>query len=239
MARSALTGAPPGSPPAGRRQGANRRKVRAVRDRLRAAYGRPVHAPHGAPVDELVLTVLSQNTSDRNRDRAYLRLRRRLGSWEEVRRADIAEIEHAIRPGGLAPTKAVRIARILDALEGDDLQWLRHAGVAEGRAFLCGLPGVGRKTAACVLLFSFGLHDVPVDTHIHRVGVRVGLFAERASLEECHDDLTRLTDAGEAYEVHTALIRHGRRTCTARAPRCRACPLLAVCPFGRERRSGA
>ena len=96
----------------------------------------------------------------------------------------------------------------------------------EGRDFLCSLPGVGRKTAACVLLFSYGLHDVPVDTHVHRVGVRLGLFGERDSLESCHDELNRLTGPDDGYEVHMALIRHGRRTCSARAPRCGECPLL-------------
>jgi endonuclease-3 len=215
-----------------------RRRLRAIRDRLRAAYGRPLPRPHRAPVDELVLTVLSQNTNDRNRDVAYHRLRERFSGWSEVRAAPVAQIEEAIRPGGLAPTKAVRIRRILEALDGDDLSWLAGAPVAEGREFLLSLPGVGRKTAACVLLFSYGLHDVPVDTHVHRVGTRLGLFAERASLEECHDELNRLSDPGDGYEVHVALIRHGRRTCTARGPRCLECPLLGVCPYGRARTKG-
>lgn len=214
---------------------ADRRRLRAIRDRLRRAYGRPEPRPHGAPVDELVLTVLSQNTSDRNRDVAYRRLRERFASWAEAREVEPAAIEEAIRPGGLAPTKSVRIRRILDALDGDHLRWLAEAPVAQGRDFLCTLPGVGRKTAACVLLFSYGLHDVPVDTHVHRVGVRLGLFDAKASLERCHDELNRLTPPGDGYEVHTALIRHGRRTCTARAPRCSECPLLGLCPFGRAR----
>ncbi|MDQ3720544.1 MAG: DNA lyase [Actinomycetota bacterium] len=214
---------------------ADRRRLRAIRDRLRRAYGRPEPRPHGAPVDELVLTVLSQNTSDRNRDVAYRRLRDRFASWGEAREAEPAAIEEAIRPGGLAPTKSVRIRRLLEALDDDDLHWLGEAPVAEGRDFLCALPGVGRKTAACVLLFSYGLHDLPVDTHVHRVGVRLGLFDAKASLERCHDELNRLTPPGDGYEVHTALIRHGRRTCTARAPRCGECALLSLCPFGRAR----
>ncbi len=212
-----------------------RRRLLAIRNRLRRAYGRPQPRPHGAPVDELVLTVLSQNTSDRNRDVAYRRLRERFASWGEVREAEPAAIEEAIRPGGLAPTKSVRIRRILDALGDDDLSRLAEEPVEEGRDFLCTLPGVGRKTAACVLLFSYGFHDVPVDTHVHRVGVRLGLFDAKASLERCHDELNRLTRPGDGYEVHTALIRHGRRTCTARAPRCGECPLLSLCPFGRAR----
>jgi endonuclease III len=217
---------------------ADKRRLRAIRDRLRAYYGRPVLRPHRAPVDELVLTVLSQNTNDRNRDVAYARLRERFGGWAEVRDAPTAEVEDAIRPGGLAPTKAGRIQEILRALADDDLSWLETAPVEEGRRFLCELPGVGRKTAACVLLFSYGLPDVPVDTHVYRVGTRLGLFRPGASFEEAHDELLRLA-GDDAYEIHTLLLRHGRRLCTARAPRCGECPLLRICPYGRARVKGA
>ncbi len=211
----------------------DRRRIRAIRDRLRAAYGKPELEPHRAPVDELILTVLSQNTNDRNRDIAYGRLRERFGSWEEVRDAPQAEVEEAIRPGGLAPTKSKVIQNILRALDGDDLAWLETAAVEEGREYLCSLPGVGRKTAACVLLFSYGLPDVPVDTHVFRVGTRLGIFRPGASFEEAHDEMLRFAD--EAYELHVSLIRHGRRTCTARNPGCPECPLLSICPYGRER----
>jgi endonuclease-3 len=213
---------------------ADRRRVSTIRRRLRAEYGRPELRPHRRPVDELVLTVLSQNTNDRNRDVAYGRLRERFASWAEVRDAPVDEVEEAIRPGGLAPTKAVRIQEILRALGDDDLAWMEAAPVEEGRDYLCALPGVGRKTAACVLLFSYGLPDVPVDTHVYRVGTRLGIFRPGASFEEAHDELLRLADSPEdAYELHVLLIRHGRRTCTARAPRCPGCPLLRVCPYGR------
>src|SRR5215208_2884529 len=211
---------------------ADRRKVRAILDRLRREYGRPVLRPHRAPVDELVLTVLSQNTIDRNRDVAYTRLRERFESWDEVREAPVEEIEDAIRPGGLAPTKAVRIQQILQALD-DGLEWLEDAPVEEGRAYLESLPGVGRKTAACVLLFSFGLPEIPVDTHVYRVGSRLGLFRPGASFDEAHDEILRLADPDDAYELHVLLIRHGRRTCIARAPHCSGCPLRRMCPYGR------
>jgi endonuclease-3 len=201
-------------------------------ERLRAAYGKPELEPHGAPVDELVLTVLSQNTNDRNRDVAYGRLRERFPGWAAVRDAPQDEIEEAIRPGGLAPTKSKVIQNILRALDGDDLAWLETAAVEEGREYLCSLPGVGRKTAACVLLFSYGLPDVPVDTHVFRVGTRLGLFRPGASFEEAHDEMLRFAD--EAYELHVSLIRHGRRTCTARNPECPECPLLSLCPYGRK-----
>jgi endonuclease III len=213
----------------------DRRRLRAIRDRLRAEYGRPVLRPHRAPVDELVLTVLSQNTNDRNRDVAHARLRERFASWAEVRDAPVREVEEAIRPGGLAPTKAKRIQEILRGLGDDDLGWLESAPIDEARRYLCSLPGVGRKTAACVLLFSYGRPDVPVDTHVYRVGTRLGLFRPGASFAEAHDELLRLADPQDAYEIHVGLIRHGRRVCTARAPRCPECPLLRLCPYGRER----
>lgn len=214
---------------------ADRRKVRAIRDRLRREYGRPVLRPHHAPVDELILTVLSQNTNDRNRDVAYGRLRERFSSWAEVREASVEEVEDAIRPGGLAPTKAVRIKQILDAVGDDNLAWLEEAPLGEARDYLCDLPGVGRKTAACVLLFSYGRPDVPVDTHVYRVGTRLGLWPERTSLEQAHDGMLRLVDPEDAYELHVLLIRHGRRTCTARNPDCETCPLRRMCPEGRRR----
>jgi endonuclease-3 len=214
---------------------ADRRRLRTIRDRLRREYGRPVLRAHRAPIDELILTVLSQNTNDRNRDVAWARLRERFPSWGAVREAPTQEIEDAIRPGGLAPTKAVRIKRILEALGEDDLCWLEEAPLQEARDYLCDLPGVGRKTAACVLLFSFGRPEVPVDTHVYRVSSRLGLIRAGASFDEAHDEMLRLVDPGDAYEVHVLLIRHGRRTCIAREPRCAECPLRRMCPEGRRR----
>jgi endonuclease-3 len=216
---------------------ADRRRLRRIADRLAGEYGRPVLRPHRAPVDELVLTVLSHNTNDRNRDVAYSRLRERFPAWDAVRVAPVEEIEEAIRPGGLAPTKSVRIKEILEAIGADDLCWLADAPLYEARSYLCALPGVGRKTAACVLLFSFGRPDVPVDTHVYRVGGRLGLWPEKAPLDKAHDELTRLCgeDGAFAYEAHVLLIRHGRRTCVARSPRCAECPLRRMCPEGRRR----
>jgi endonuclease-3 len=216
---------------------ADRRRLRRITDRLAREYGRPVLRPHRRPIDELVLTVLSQNTNDRNRDVAYFRLRERLPSWDAVREAPVEEIEDAIRPGGLAPTKSVRIKQILEAIGEDDLLWLADAPLDDARAYLCALPGVGRKTAACVLLFAFGRPDPPVDTHVYRVGGRLGLWPAKAPLVAAHDELARLCgDDGEfAYEAHVLLIRHGRRTCVARTPRCPECPLRRMCPEGRRR----
>ena len=207
-------------------------RVRRIRDRLREVYGRPIAPPHGHGLDELILTVLSQSTNDRNRDVAFLRLRDRFGSWDAVRDAPNAEVEEAIRPGGISKVKSVRIQEILRELDGDDLSSLARASVEEGRERLVALPGVGRKTAACVLLFAFGKRDVPVDTHVSRVGTRLGLFREKAPFEELHDTMLEITPRGQELELHVNMLRHGRRTCHARRPDCGNCDLLRMCPFG-------
>jgi endonuclease-3 len=207
------------------------RRVRAIRDRLRKVYGVPAAPPHHRPVDELILTVLSQSTNDRNRDIAFLALRERFGSWAAVRDAPVEDVEAAIRPGGISKVKSVRIQAILRALPEDlDLRWLSDAPVEEARRYLCALPGVGRKTAACVLLFSDGRHDVPVDTHVGRVGQRLHLLRPGASFDALHDEMLAITPAGAELEAHVNLLRHGRRTCHARRPDCPACPLRRMCP---------
>jgi endonuclease III len=219
-----------------------RARVKRIRDRLRAVYGIPRMVPHGRPLDELVLTVLSQSTNDRNRDVAFLRLRERFGregiDYHAVLAAPVAEIEEAIRPGGISKVKSARIQRILAAIAAESpdaedslsLEWMRAAPVAESRAYLCALPGVGRKTAACVLLFSYGLRDIPVDTHVSRVGTRLGLFRPGGPFEELHDAMLALTPPGEELEFHVNLLRHGRRTCHARSPACDECALARMCP---------
>jgi len=234
------------------------RRVRAVRDRLALVYGQIPAVPggHGHPIAELVLTVLSQSTNDRNRDVAYLGLRERWPGWEEIRDAPVDEVEAAIRPGGISKVKSARIKSILAAItetsQPDDpraaqtgearcraggrregelgLDWLVQMSVAEARDYLCSLPGVGRKTAACVLLFALGMRDVPVDTHVSRVGTRLGLFRNGAPFMEMHDTMLKLTPPGEELELHMNLLRHGRRTCHARRPACAACALARMCP---------
>ena len=155
--------------------------MRAIRDRLRELYGRPVNHPHGHPIAELVRTILSQNTNDRNRDVAYERLRAALPTWVEVRDAPVEEVEEAIRPGGLAPSKAPRIQQVLRELptveRRADARLARRAPTATRRSTSWStLPGVGRKTAACVMIFALGRPEIPVDTHVYRVGGRLGLF---------------------------------------------------------------
>ena len=216
--------------------------------RLREMYGVPRMAPHGHPIAELVLTVLSQSTNDRNRDVAYLRLRERLPTWEDVRDAPVAVVEEAIRPGGISKVKSGRIQAILRAISADpreagpgseasaggpgavSLDWLARVPIEEARDYLVALPGVGRKTAACVLLFSYGLHDVPVDTHVSRVGTRLGLLRAGAGFDELHDQMLALTPPRMELELHVNLLRHGRRTCHARKPACAECALARMCP---------
>ena len=197
-------------------------------------YGLPVMAPHGDPLGELVLTVLSQSTNDRNRDVAFLRLRDRFDSWEAVRDAPNEDVEAAIRPGGISKVKSRRIQDQLRAIGDLDLSWMRAAPVAESQRFLCALPGVGRKTAACVLLFSYGLRDVPVDTHVSRVGMRLRILEPGAPFDRLHDQMVAITPPGAELEFHVNLLRHGRRTCHARRPACGACALARMCP-SRER----
>jgi endonuclease-3 len=210
-----------------------RARVRRIRDRLRELYGRPVAPPHGQGLDELILTVLSQSTNDRNRDVAFLALRRDFGSWAAVRDAPNADVERSIRPGGISKVKSARIQQILREIDIEDFDaQLAGASVDQGRAALTALTGVGRKTAACVLLFAYGKRDVPVDTHVSRVGTRLGLFRERAPFEELHDAMLALTPRGQELELHVNLLRHGRRTCHARRPACDECALLRLCPTG-------
>ncbi len=211
--------------------------VVAIRDRLRLVYGIPVLRPHGDGLAELILTVLSQSTNDRNRDVAYFGLRERFPTWEAVRDAPVDEVEQAIRRGGISKVKSSRIKAILAAVTdgepdpgGLSLDWLPGQTVREAQAYLCSLPGVGRKTAACVLLFAYGMRDVPVDTHVSRVGTRLGLFREGASFVQLHDAMLALTPVGQEWELHLNLLRHGRRTCHARRPQCGACALFSMCP---------
>ncbi len=232
-----------GQPDAVRWRRPTARRVRAIRDRLALLYGRSDYGPHGDPLAELILTVLSQSTNDRNRDVAYLRLRERFDDWVQVRDAPVAEIEAAIRPGGISKVKSVRIKSILQAItvtapdggtgeadEGLALDWLAGLEVGPAQEYLCSLPGVGRKTAACVLLFALGMRDVPVDTHVSRVGMRLRLLRPGAPFDELHDTMLAIAPVGDELELHMNLLRHGRRTCHARRPACGACALARMCP---------
>jgi endonuclease-3 len=185
-------------------------------------------------LDELVLTILSQHTSDVNRDRAYADLRRRFATWDDVADAPTPAIAAAVRRGGLGPTKAARIKGVLRELRrggvalGDGA--LRGASPADTWQRLRALPGVGPKTAACVLLFSLGEPYFPVDTHVHRVAIRLGLVPQRAGAAQAQEILQRAVPSDAVYDLHMQLIRHGRAICRAPRPLCEECPLLDLCP---------
>jgi len=212
----------------------DRRRLRAIARRLAKAYGTPPPPRHLPPLEELVLTVLSQHTSDTNRDRAYADLRRRFADWDEVADAPLPALARAIRRGGLGPTKAVRIRAML--------RGIRDGGVPlDDRAFttmtdqglwdtLVALPGVGPKTAACVLLFSLDRPFFPVDTHVHRVAKRLGLVPARADAVATQASFQESVADDEMYPLHMNLIRHGREVCTAERPRCSECVLRDLCP---------
>lgn len=216
-----------------------RELVARVCERLVAAYGIPEWTPDGDALGGLVATVLSQHTSDVNSERAYHRLRERFPAWKAVRDAPPAEVEDAIRPGGLAAVKAARIQeilRVLSARVGDGspevaLADLGALPLEKALARLRELPGVGPKTAACVLLFSLGKPAFPVDTHVWRVARRLGLIGKRTTAEAAHDELTALIPPEWRHTLHVDLIRHGRQMCYARTPACERCPLRAECRY--------
>lgn len=207
--------------------------INQVASALAEAYGIP-HRPFAAdPLEVLIRTVLSQNTSDKNRDLAYEGLRRRFPNWEALRQARVSEIAVAIRQGGLARQKAARIKAIIDWVDEQfgvmTLTPLCQMGVEEGRALLLGLKGVGLKTANCVLAFGCGKEAFPVDTHILRIAKRLGLIPQKASAEEAHRILGGIVPEGMAIPLHLNLIRYGREVCKARRPLCQRCFFPELC----------
>jgi endonuclease-3 len=206
-----------------------------VLDALADLYGVPEWVPRRDPTDELVLTILSQHTSDLNAERAFGHLRRRFPSWDAVAEAAEADVAAAIVSGGLAAQKAPRIQhalRRIRAERGDyDLSFLAGLDPHEARAWLTRLDGVGPKTASVVLLFCFGLPLMPVDTHVHRVMCRIGLTRPGTTADRAHDLALDIFPSDRVYEAHVNLITHGRRTCTARRPACDRCPVALRCRF--------
>ena len=187
------------------------------------------------PVTELVLTLLSQNTSDTNSGRAFQALLKRYPNWDAVLEAPVDELEATIRPGGLAKTKAPRmqalLSKVRDRLGPDwDASRLRDMPIAEAKQWLTELPGVGPKTAACVLLFSLGRPALPVDTHVHRVAIRLGLIGPKVAALPAHDMLEAQLPPDKYYDFHVTLIRHGRRVCHKQRPKCNECVLYDRCP---------
>jgi endonuclease III len=212
-------------------------KLADVYYRLVDAYGVPEWAPDHDPLGGLIGTILSQNTSDVNSERAYRQLIATFSSWEAVRDAPTDAVADAIRSGGLANIKAARIQQVLrvltERLNGQplNLDALDDLPLDDALAYLRALPGVGPKTAACVLLFSLGRPAFPVDTHVYRVARRLGLIGARVSPDEAHEVLRRAVPADWRYTLHVNLIRHGRQVCHAQRPECGRCVLRDLCDY--------
>lgn len=213
-----------------------RERLEEVSRRLWQHYGAPSR-PSDPPLDLLILTILSQNTSDRNRDRAYAELRNRFPRWEDVLGAPVEEIASAIKGAGLHQQRARRIKIVLERIRAErgelSLEFLGHLPDQEAERWLLSLPGVGKKTAYVVLLFAFGRPFFPVDTHIARVTRRLGIWDGRG---DPHERLAALVPQGEELALHLHLIRLGREICRPRNPRCPGCPLLDLCPYGKRRK---
>jgi endonuclease-3 len=214
-----------------------------VHQRLLALYGQDRVRTPPDPISELVSTILSQNTNDVNRDRAFRQLRQRFPTWEAVRDADQQEIKEAVRTAGLANHKAPAIQRALrhiTAQRGElSLDFLGNLTVAEAKSWLTSIKGVGPKTAAIVLLFSLGMPAFPVDTHIHRVTRRLGLIGPRTSREQAHVVLESLLPEEVFYPLHLNIIRHGREVCAARTPQCATCALQDLCLYRAQELDGS
>ncbi len=212
------------------------RSILTICRRLRREYGPVKLGRRLPPLDELIFTILSQHTSDSNSEAAFTSLQNRFADWDAVRRARVASIAKAIKSGGLANQKAPRIKAILQETHERhgslSLDFLCQMPDDEAVEYLCGFNGVGPKTAACVLMFSCRKPVLPVDTHVHRVSKRLGLIDEKTNAERAHVELAELVPKDSVIEFHVQLIRHGRRVCTARSPKCEGCVLVDRCPEG-------
>lgn len=208
--------------------------IEEVIDLLEQEYGpREWHADRN-PIDVLIGTILSQNTSDANSGRSFASLKASFDSWEAVAAAPTEHIAQVIKSGGLFQIKAARIKQVLEQIEKEQgrisLDSLKSKSMAEAEDYLMRLPGVGHKTASCVLLFSLGKPSLPVDTHIFRVAKRLGLIDSNVSIEKAHGLLQEQILPAKVYQFHIHMIEHGRRICHARQPRCHRCILSGICP---------
>lgn len=216
-----------------------------VLDRLRERFGRREWKRWGRGVDALVETILSQNTNNQNSGAAFRNLKRTFKTWTAVMNAPVDELAESIRVSGLSNQKAPRIQAILRQIKLTtgklDLEFLADMDDRAAFDYLMGFNGVGPKTAYCVLMFSFRKAVFPVDTHIHRIGIRLALIPQRSTAEQAHDLLAALIAPADRYEAHLLLIEHGRAICRAINPKCDECPLLSICPTGqlRQRRGVA
>ncbi|HEY9434400.1 MAG TPA: endonuclease III [Blastocatellia bacterium] len=215
-----------------------RRLVKYITQNLEAAYGVPVNVSPYDPLSELILTILSQSTTDINSRRAFENLKQRFPDWESARRARASSIAAAIKSGGLANAKSMVIKNALNEIKKRrgslDLSFLHTSPIEEAREFLTSLTGVGPKTAACVLLFACNRKIFPMDVHILRITKRIGLVYERFSDEQSHKRMEKLVPPNKHYSLHVNLIRHGRQICRPQNPKCDKCPLVEQCDYGQS-----
>ncbi|MFO7976108.1 MAG: endonuclease III [Candidatus Hydrogenedentota bacterium] len=211
-----------------------RRLVGWIDARLVKAYGEPAPHPPGDPLDGLIATILSQNTSDTNSKRAYAAMRAAFPTWKDVMNASPKQLENILRPGGLAKTKGARIQRLLESITAKgrlSLDPIKKMTNDEAQAYLLAFDGVGYKTARCVLLFQLGRDVFPIDTHVYRVLRRMDIIPEKMNGERAHLYLPQFIAKGRCYPLHINLIRHGRHICHPRNPECAQCPLQSRCGF--------
>lgn len=211
-----------------------RQKYPTVAAELEARYGRKTFKPHDG-MDELVSCILSQSTTDANRDRGFEALKARYADWAAVHHAPTEEVIDTIRPAGLANSKGPRIQQALAQIYAErgeyNIDFLQEMTPDEAKTWLSRLPGVGPKTAAIVLCFGYGMPAFPVDTHVHRVGKRIGFLPEKISADDAHPMMEAIVPPQEYYAFHLQMIYHGRAVCQARRPLCEQCPITAVCDY--------
>ncbi|NHZ72060.1 MAG: endonuclease III [Aquificales bacterium] len=209
---------------------------------LKEKYGERTWRQYLPPEDELVCTILSQSTSDINRDKGFYALKERYPNWESVMTAPEADIVASIRPAGLANQKGPRIQAALRTVYDDQgeisLDFLNDLSLDEAKQWLVNIKGVGSKTAAIILLFGFNRPAFPVDTHVHRISKRLGLIGSKVTADKAHILLENVNRPKTYYTMHLNLIQHGRETCKARQPKCDSCVLQDVCNFYPRKREG-
>ncbi len=212
------------------------RRMKSILKCLEHAYGERELEPGAKPVDALIRTILSQNTSRANSAAGFTNLKEAFDSWDQVADATESAIGRCIEVSGLSGIKAPRIRAILRQIRSEhgsiSLQFLGDRQPSEAYDYLMRFSGVGPKTAWCTLMFAFGMQVFPVDTHIHRIAIRLGLIEARTSAEKSHDLLAPMIAPADRYAMHVLLIAHGRRICLARRPRCENCCILKFCPHG-------
>lgn len=225
-----------------RETGFSEEKLVKVMNRMKEEYGKPERPVIESPVKSVIRTILSQNTNDQNRDVASGRLFKKFETVEEILKADKKDIEEAVRPAGLGPTKAERIKKFLERLKDEEgritLEQVESMSKDEAKRYMESFEGIGPKTSAVTLLFVFGKPVMPVDTHVHRVSIRLGIIPKGTTRKRAHDLLEEKVPEERMYSFHINLIKHGRKICKARKPLCSNCVVNGFCRYFRENREG-